>query len=366
MKTFLSSTFVDLELHRRAIVNALERLGHHVGHMEVLCAQPIAPTSACFAEIDACDLFIGVYAHRYGFVPPGSSVSITEQEFDHALNRKKPIFCFLTDEKYAWPTKDIEKDPGCTKLAIFKQAIRERFVTDVFTTPDNLALKVTTAVWNYILATRSLPVHIMALVILAFIGGGVGGAIWSNFWHALGGSTEPHGLAAIIWPLVTNLPILLLFALFQKTRFARFKVDYFDASIFLVGLMAASWVFYDFPFSQTMGFRSTIEGFSWSFFQKESVLVLIWTGCLLLGAFLPSLILRISAGSFGAKKSIIVFIIQTLLVVVPTSLVVVVFVNIYPGGEFETARGILAGVFLRLGLALALTVPWTQWSNSLL
>jgi hypothetical protein len=93
MRAFLSSTYVDLVEHRRVAVDALERLGSDVVRMEVSGARPQEPSEACFDEIDRSDLFVGVYAHRYGHVRSGSRTSITEDEFWHARRGGKPLFC---------------------------------------------------------------------------------------------------------------------------------------------------------------------------------------------------------------------------------------------------------------------------------
>jgi Domain of unknown function (DUF4062) len=150
MKTFLSSTYVDLVNHRKAAAEAVERLGHQVGHMEVFGARPEEPTNACFREIDECDLFLGIYGHRYGYVPDGSHVSITEAEFDYAQKNSKPVFCFLVDGDHPWPPKMIESEPGRSKLSSFKARIGSRLVRDTFTTPDDLAYKVATALGRYL------------------------------------------------------------------------------------------------------------------------------------------------------------------------------------------------------------------------
>jgi len=42
-----------------------------------------------------------VYAHRYGFIPAGSNISILEQEFDHAI-RNKTVLCFIIGDNYPW------------------------------------------------------------------------------------------------------------------------------------------------------------------------------------------------------------------------------------------------------------------------
>jgi hypothetical protein len=150
MKTFLSSTYVDLANHRKAAAEAVERLGHQVGHMEVFGARPEEPSDVCLSEIDECDLFVGIYAHRYGYVPDGSHLSITESEFDHARKNNKPAFCFLVDEDHPWPPKMIEKEPGRSKLSNFKAKIGSRLARDTFTTPDDLAYKVAAALGRYL------------------------------------------------------------------------------------------------------------------------------------------------------------------------------------------------------------------------
>ncbi|HLL75616.1 MAG TPA: DUF4062 domain-containing protein [Pyrinomonadaceae bacterium] len=150
MKTFLSSTYIDLIEHRKLAVEALERLGQEVGRMEVFGARPEEPSKACLSEIEACDVFVGIYAHRYGYIPPGSQISITEAEYDHAAEHKKPIFCFMVDEDYPWPPKMIEAQPGKSKLDDFKRRVGEALVRDTFTTPEVLAFKIASSIGRHL------------------------------------------------------------------------------------------------------------------------------------------------------------------------------------------------------------------------
>jgi hypothetical protein len=150
MRTFLSSTYADLRDHRRAAAEALQRLDQDVGRMEVFGARPAEPTAACLDEVEACDLFVGIYAYRYGFRPADSDTSITEQEFNHAQQKSKPLFCFVVSDDHPWPPKFIEGDPGRVKLEAFKERISSRLVRDVFTTAEDLALKVATAVGRHV------------------------------------------------------------------------------------------------------------------------------------------------------------------------------------------------------------------------
>ncbi len=148
MKVFLSSTYVDLVEHRKAAHDALEQLGLHVIGMESFGARPEDSTIACLKEVKDCDLFIGIYAHRYGYIPKDSDVSITEQEYNHAQKLGKPIFGFIINEDHAWPPKHIEHDKR-EKLNTFLSKVKKQPV-EFFTTPDNLASGIASSVGHYL------------------------------------------------------------------------------------------------------------------------------------------------------------------------------------------------------------------------
>jgi len=151
MKIFLSSTYQDLVSHREAAARAVERLGQQGIRMEAFGARPLEATSASLEEIRDSELLVGIYAHRYGYVPGGQSKSITEQEFDFALKEKKPTLCFVVDEEYPWLPKHVESEPGRTRLREFLQRLRETVVTDSFTTPEDLAFKVASSLGRFLL-----------------------------------------------------------------------------------------------------------------------------------------------------------------------------------------------------------------------
>jgi hypothetical protein len=151
MKVFLSSTSIDLKFHRVATTDALERLGSQVDRMEVFGARADDPTQASLKDLEKSELFVGIFAHRYGCIPSGSTTSITEQEYDHAMKLKKPMFCFLVDENHLWVPSMIDNDePAKSKLRAFKDRIRADSTIGVFTTPDDLASKVVTSVSRYL------------------------------------------------------------------------------------------------------------------------------------------------------------------------------------------------------------------------
>ncbi|MEK6752372.1 MAG: DUF4062 domain-containing protein [Chloroflexota bacterium] len=148
MKVFLSSTYIDLIEHRKAAHDALEQLGLHVIWMEAFGARPEDSTKACLDEVEESDLFVGIYAHRYGYIPDGKDISITEQEFDHAKKLGKPIFGFIVDDDFIWHQKNWEHDKKA-KLDAFLSKVKKQPV-EFFTTPDNLANNVASSVGHYL------------------------------------------------------------------------------------------------------------------------------------------------------------------------------------------------------------------------
>lgn len=139
---FISSTSRDLAEHRTAVRESLLHAGYHPIDMADFMARAEGAKSACLDEVAEADLFVGIYAWRYGFIPKGSKTSITQQEFDEARRLGKPCFCFVLDEKYEWPAEYKEEGKGAELLAKFKAKIDAQLVRTTFTTPDSLARKV--------------------------------------------------------------------------------------------------------------------------------------------------------------------------------------------------------------------------------
>jgi tetratricopeptide (TPR) repeat protein len=151
LKIFLSSTFLDLKVYREVVDKTLRKQGHTVKQMEIFGAREEEPTEAALSELGKCDVVVGIYAHRYGFIPEKNEYSITEQEYWHAKSKNKPIFCFVVDEEYPWPPKMIEQDPEAKKkLSDFIKTIKKEKVVDFFSTPESLASQVAAALGRYV------------------------------------------------------------------------------------------------------------------------------------------------------------------------------------------------------------------------
>jgi hypothetical protein len=169
MKVFISSTYQDLIDYRRKTAEAVERLGQQGVRMEVFGARLERATEVCRDEIDESDIFVGIYAHSYGYIPPGSDLSITEMEYHYAVKHKKPVFCFVVDEDYPWRPAFIDGEPAQSKLKALKEKISASLVRDTFTTPEDLAFKVAASVGRYLIPKAmidSLKVVIDSLEVL--------------------------------------------------------------------------------------------------------------------------------------------------------------------------------------------------------
>jgi len=157
MKVFLSSTYLDLIEHRKAVVNSLRTMGEEVKHMEIFGARDEEPTEASLEELDKCDVLVGVYAYRYGTVPKGTKTSVTEQEYLQAAKKGIPILVFVVDENHPWPPKSMDK--SLIKINKFKSKATKEHAPEYFTSPDNLAHKVNSSIGRLAkkLSLRRIP-----------------------------------------------------------------------------------------------------------------------------------------------------------------------------------------------------------------
>ena len=122
-KIFLSSTSIDLTEHRMAAAEACRRMGYDVISMEEWPALDAKPESACLSKVDLADIYVGIYAFRYGWIPNGKDVSITELEYERAVENKLGRLLFFVNEEEPWPPALVDKGEAAEKLQAFKMRI---------------------------------------------------------------------------------------------------------------------------------------------------------------------------------------------------------------------------------------------------
>jgi hypothetical protein len=153
LRIFISSTWVDLQPERQAVERALQRMSStsFVG-MEYFGSRPGTPKDACIAEIDQCDVYIGIFAHRYGAIDPESGLSFTQLEYRHAQERGLPFLIYFKDDNVPVRPAFIERDArAASRLEAFKDELRQQHTISFFTRPDDLATMIVADLHNLFL-----------------------------------------------------------------------------------------------------------------------------------------------------------------------------------------------------------------------
>ena len=91
-KIYVSSTYSDLKECREAVYDTLRKMRHEVIAMEDYVATDQRPLDKCLADVANCDVYVGIFAWRYGYIPSKDNPekrSITEREFRHAVQHGK-------------------------------------------------------------------------------------------------------------------------------------------------------------------------------------------------------------------------------------------------------------------------------------
>ena len=155
LRVFLSSTYHDLAQRREDVMTAVEGFDElKCIAMERWTASTRPSVESCLEAVRACDLYLGVVAYRYGWIPPGQPAgeerSITELEYEEAVRQKKPRLLFLVDESKVRidPTRDVDDghwEEGYRRLRAFKDRLRADVMPALFHSNTDLVQKVNQA-----------------------------------------------------------------------------------------------------------------------------------------------------------------------------------------------------------------------------
>ncbi len=142
-KVFISSTFRDLEDYRITVQNGIRQLGLQDISMENFGARDERPKNECLRIIkEESDYFVGIYAHRYGFIPQGDDLSITQSEYLAAAGTKIPKLIYVIDDDYPFPPKYIDDGADKIRLQAFKKELFSKHICKPFSNKDNLTASV--------------------------------------------------------------------------------------------------------------------------------------------------------------------------------------------------------------------------------
>ncbi len=151
-QVFVSSTFTDLIDERRAVMEALLKLGCMPAGMELFPASDDDSWTLIKRVIEECDYYIIVVAGRYGSVD-SDGLSFTEKEYDHAVAVGKPVVGFVHDDPGSIPARYIDQDPILReKLARFHAKLLQHRFCRKWRNAYQLGAEVTTSLvsmFNY-------------------------------------------------------------------------------------------------------------------------------------------------------------------------------------------------------------------------
>jgi hypothetical protein len=134
-KVYISSTWFDLQAERQAVERAILRMRDtDFAGMEYFGSRPETPREVSLQEVDACNIYVGIFARRYGS-------GITEDEYRRAVARNVPVLIYIKDASVV-PPEFVEPDPGKTKLDALIQELKNKHTVSAFKTPDELATMV--------------------------------------------------------------------------------------------------------------------------------------------------------------------------------------------------------------------------------
>src|SRR5271157_4928890 len=153
---YVSSTFEDLKEHREAVRVALHKIKQNVNAMEYYAASDERPMEVCLEDVAKCDVYSGIFAWRYGYVPkrpdPQNEKSITELEYREASKRSKRRLIFMVKKGGAWPTDLMDAVTGenerGTRIETLRKELCEQHGVAFFGDPKDLALQVGLAVFR--------------------------------------------------------------------------------------------------------------------------------------------------------------------------------------------------------------------------
>src|SRR5713226_1921160 len=139
----ISSTSVDLPEHRQEAIDACLREGLFPIAMEHLPARDADAIRVSIEMVDKADIYIGIFAWRYGHKPEGHDISITEMEFNRAVERKIPILVFLIHKEHPLTIEMVETDKDAQqKLAELKERTSIGRGRREFKSPEDLRAEV--------------------------------------------------------------------------------------------------------------------------------------------------------------------------------------------------------------------------------
>ena len=162
LNIFVSSTSRDLHAHLQAVRDVILSLNQKVILPDAIHFASADAVQRSYDGIQLADMFVGIYAHHYGYQPPADvqytardgvrrcpgDKSLTHLEYAWARESGIPRLLFILRDTDAWGNRlpwPGWHDATSTPMADFKAAVRDDGATALFRSPANLARMVNDA-----------------------------------------------------------------------------------------------------------------------------------------------------------------------------------------------------------------------------
>ena len=139
---FISSTYEDLVPYREEIQRVITRMEHIIKGMEYFGSSPQNSLDTCIEQVQESKIFIGIVGMRYGSVDDETGLSYSQLEYEEAIKRKIPTLIYIIDENHPIPSKYVDTGEQAIKLKNFKSLLKRKHTVSFFTSPSNLAEKI--------------------------------------------------------------------------------------------------------------------------------------------------------------------------------------------------------------------------------
>jgi hypothetical protein len=139
---FVSSTSTDLKGYRQAVRDVIKNLGLKFIGMEEFTPNAQAPADLIRRKVNEGRVYLGILGMRYGYVDPGTGLSMTELEYRQAIASDKRICMFIMDQNAPILASMVEDDPiRFAKLIDFRSRVMKAHTCALFTDSSDLAQK---------------------------------------------------------------------------------------------------------------------------------------------------------------------------------------------------------------------------------
>ncbi|HWW76555.1 MAG TPA: DUF4062 domain-containing protein, partial [Pyrinomonadaceae bacterium] len=151
----VSSTALDLPAHRKEVLdacirqNTIPKMQEHLPASGANAASGAEAIRVSLEMVDEAEIYLGVFANRYGYVPAGHDISITEMEYDRAVERGVERMIFMMHADHPVKASDVETGAGAEKLNRLKERLRNENAVNFFDSPADLRAHVINSLAQY-------------------------------------------------------------------------------------------------------------------------------------------------------------------------------------------------------------------------